>query len=33
MSIRQLVEYLVEHEAGHLAELRRLRVLGLEAGV
>jgi uncharacterized damage-inducible protein DinB len=24
-SIRQMVEYMVEHEAGHLAEIRRLR--------
>lgn len=26
-SIRQIVEHMVEHEAGHLAELRRLRAL------
>jgi hypothetical protein len=33
VSIRQYVESMVEHEAAHLAEVRRLRVLGLEAGV
>jgi hypothetical protein len=29
-SIRQIVEYMVEHEAGHLAELRRLRALAAD---
>jgi hypothetical protein len=33
MSIRQLVEEMIDHEAEHLNEVRRLRVLGLEAGV
>ena len=33
VSIRQLVEHMVEHEAEHLDDLRRLRVLGLETGV
>jgi uncharacterized damage-inducible protein DinB len=33
MSIRQLVEEMIDHEAEHLGEVRRLRVLGLEAGV
>jgi hypothetical protein len=33
VSIRQLVEIMVEHEAEHLHDLRTLRVMGLEAGV
>jgi len=27
VSIRQLVEHMVEHEADHLAEIRRIRAL------
>ena len=33
MSIRQLVEEMIDHEAEHLNDVRRLRILGLEAGV
>jgi hypothetical protein len=33
MSIRQLVEEMIDHEAEHLGDVRRLRIMGLEAGV